>query len=172
MYEDRKSGRHLHELLKRRRVVTTPRLLADAMDVVVPWAELLLDPPAVAEPSGLSRQFATLKALQRLAEDAEKPPASVVEHATQAAAKAQQVFDLLSTTATIQSDYASQLETSRDYHATCATKERHNYLVTLVGYRSYQQTCARPRKMKPRRRIIKQTPYERPAARIEVCLEP
>lgn len=116
MYEDRKSGRHLHELLKRRRVVTTPRLLADAMDVVVPWAELLLDPPAVAEPSGLSRQFATLKALQRLAEDAEKPPASVVEHATQAAAKAQQVFDLLSTTATIQSDYASQLETSRDYH--------------------------------------------------------
>ena len=87
MYEDRKSGRHLHELLKRRRVVTTPRLLADAMDVVVPWAELLLDPPAVAEPSGLSRQFATLKALQRLAEDAEKPPASVVEHATQAAAK-------------------------------------------------------------------------------------
>ena len=39
------------------------------MDVVVPWAELLLDPPAVAEPSGLSRQFATLKALQRLAED-------------------------------------------------------------------------------------------------------
>ena len=172
MYEDRKSGRHLHELLKRRRVVTTPQLLADAMDVVVQWAEQRLDPPAVAEPrvSGLSRQFATLQALQRLAEDAEKPPASAVEHATQTVAKAQQVFDLLSTTATIQSDYASQLETSREYHATCATKERHNYLVSLVGYRSYQQTCARPRKMKPRRRIIKQTPYERPAARIEVCL--
>jgi hypothetical protein len=172
VYEDRKSGRHLHELLKRRRVVTTPQLLADAMDVVVLWAEQRLEPPAVPRPSGLSRQFATLKALKRLAEAAEKPPASAVEHATQVAAKAQQVFDSLSTTATIQSDYASQLETSREFHATCATKERHNYLVTLVGYRSHQQTCARPRKMKPRRRIVKQTPYERPAARIEVCLEP
>eukprot|EP00964_Phaeocystis_antarctica_P165411 scaffold145374_cov154-Phaeocystis_antarctica.AAC.1 len=128
VYEDRKSGRHLYELSKSRRVVTTPQLLADAMDVVVLWAEQRLEPPAVARPSGLSRQFVALKALLRLAEAAEKPPAAVVQQATQAAAKAQQIFDALSTTATIQSDYASQLETSREFTATCATKERHNYL--------------------------------------------
>ena len=48
VYEDRKSGRHLYELIKRRRVVATPQLLADAMDVVVLWAEQRLEPPAVA----------------------------------------------------------------------------------------------------------------------------
>ena len=82
--------------------------------------------------------------------------------AAEAEATAQQVFDELAKTATIQSDYASQLETSREFHATCATKERHNYLVTLVGYRSRQEARARPRKMQPRRRrVSQQKPYER-----------
>ena len=86
VYEDRKSGRHLYELSKSRRVVTTPQLLADAMDVVVLWAEQRLEPPAVARPSGLSRQFVTLKALLRLAEAAEKPPAAVVQQVARAVA--------------------------------------------------------------------------------------
>ena len=175
VYEDRKSGRHLYELSKRRRVVTTPQLLADAMDVVVLWAEQRLEPPAVARPSGVSRQFVALTALRRLAEAAEKPPAAVVQQATQAAAKAQQIFDALSTTVTIQSDYASQLETSREFHATCATKERHNYLVTLLGYRSHQQTCPRPRKTQPRRRLVKPQvePQDKPlGGRIQVTTEP
>ena len=169
VYEDRKSGRHLHELIKRRRVVTTLQLMAEAMDVAVLWAEQRLEPPAGARPSTLSRQFATLKALQRLADASEKPPAAAVEQATQAAAKAQQIYDALSKTATVQSDYASQLETSREYQATCATKERHNYLVTLIGYGSRQQTRARPRKVRPRRRVLQKSPYERPAAGIEVA---
>ena len=94
---------------------------------------------------------------------------------SQAAAKAQQIFDALSTTATIQSDYASQLETSREFTATCATKERHNYLVTLLGYRSHQQTRPRPRKTQPRRRLVKpqDKPQDNPlGGRIQVTTEP
>ena len=102
---------------------------------------------------------------------------------SQAAAKAQQIFDALSTTVTIQSDYASQLETSREFTATCATKERHNYLVTLLGYRSHQQTRPRPRKTQPRRRLVKpqakpqdksqDKPQDNPlGGRIQVTTEP
>ena len=136
---DRKSGRHLDQLIKRRRVVATPQLLADARRGIVEWAETEVDPPVVAQPSAISLalpSLATLRAVRRVAADAEMPTAAVVEQATQAAATAQQVFDELATTGTFQSDYASQLETSREFHATCATKERHNYLVTLIGYGS------------------------------------
>eukprot|EP00966_Prymnesium_polylepis_P331304 7386865-Prymnesium_polylepis.1 len=113
VYEDRKSGRHLDVLQKRRRLLMTPQVLADAIDVIVQWAELQLDPPALAQPSPLSRQVSTLRAVQRLAGAADLPPAAAIEEATQAEAAAQEVFNSLSTTVTMQSDYASQLETSR-----------------------------------------------------------
>ena len=172
VYEDRKSGRHLDVLQKRRRLLMTPQVLADAIDVIVQWAELQLDPPALAQPSPLSRQVSTLRAVQRLAGAADLPPAAAIEEATQAEATAQEVFNSLSTTVTMQSDYASQLETSREFHATCATKERHNYLVTLMCYGSYKEPRARPRKAPPRRRRVQQTPYERPASRVAVAAEP
>ena len=153
VYEDRKSGRHLHELIKRRRLLTTPQLVSDVLDVIVTVAEAALEPPAVLQPGLLSRRLCTLRALQRLADLSEKPPVAAVKQAEQAEATAQQVFDALAVTATIQSDYASQAETSREFHATCATKERHNYLVTLIGYRSRQERRARPRKAQPRRYV-------------------
>eukprot|EP00966_Prymnesium_polylepis_P319912 7376328-Prymnesium_polylepis.2 len=131
VYEDRKSGRHLDELQKRRQLLTTPSLLADAMDIVVLWAEEPLDLPAVAQPSSLSRSMVTLRAVRHLANGVKLPLVAAIAEATQAVATAEEVFDSLATTCTFQSDYASQLETSREFHATCATKERHNYLVTL-----------------------------------------
>ena len=185
VYDDRKSGRHLEQLLKRRRLVTMPQLMSTALDVVVLWAEavirdlpLLPHPPFLLSAEQREQQgdmlgLPVLRAVLRLACAAEMPPAATVEEATQAAAVAQQVFDSLATAATIQSDYASQLETSREFHATCATKERHNYLVTLIGYRSRQEPRARPRKMQPRRRrVVQEKPYERPARRIEVPADP
>jgi hypothetical protein len=172
VYEDRKSGRHLDELKKRRRLLTTPPLLADAMDMIVLWAEERLEPPALSQPSSLSRLVATLRAVKRLANAIKLPLAAAIKEATQVVATAQEVFDSLSRTVTMQSDYASQLETSREFHATCATKERHNYLVTLMCYGSLKKTRARPRKAPPRRRRVQQTPYERPASRISVEAEP
>jgi len=83
VYEDRKSGRHLHELVKRRRLLTMPQLLFDALDVVVQCAELQLEPPVLAQPSPISRQVASLRALKRLAADAEKPTAAEIEPAQQ-----------------------------------------------------------------------------------------
>ena len=165
VYEDRKSGRHLDQLkerrcaeLKRRRcALTDPGLLASVIDVVVGLAEQQLDAPVVAQPSVLSLTLQSLRAVQRAVHAAPPPPAALVEDAmavelaTQAVATAQDVFDELATTVTVQSDYASQLETSREFHATCATKERHNYLVTLIGYRSYVERRARFRKARARR---------------------
>eukprot|EP00966_Prymnesium_polylepis_P190086 4404935-Prymnesium_polylepis.2 len=150
VYEDRKSGRHLHELTKRRRLLTTPQLLSDTLTVIVQKAEAEAAVHAAAaaaaaaagleapRPSQLTRRVGILRALQRLADASEMPPTAAVEQAVQAEATAQRVFDELAVTATIQSDYASQAETSREFHATCATKERHNYLVTLIGYHSRQ----------------------------------
>eukprot|EP00966_Prymnesium_polylepis_P285636 6598015-Prymnesium_polylepis.1 len=160
VYEDRKSGRHLHELIKRRRLLTTPQLLSEALGAIVDNAEaqVAVDAPAAvaaatagleapqvaaaaaAATAGLeaTARLGTLRALRRLADASEMPPAAAVEQAVQAEAVAQGVFDALAVTATIQSDYASQAETSREFHATCATKERHNYLVTLIGYHSRQ----------------------------------
>ena len=42
-------------------------------------------------------------------------------------------------TATVQSDYAAQLETQRTFTATCASRERHNFLVAIMGYKPYRQ---------------------------------
>ena len=39
----------------------------------------------------------------------------------------------------VQSDYASQFETHRIHTATCAQPERHNLLVSIVGYKPYTE---------------------------------
>eukprot|EP00966_Prymnesium_polylepis_P015700 362597-Prymnesium_polylepis.1 len=66
VYEDRKSGRHLDELKKRRRLLMTPHVLAEAINVIVQVAEQQLDAPVVAGPSSLSLTLSTLRALRRL----------------------------------------------------------------------------------------------------------
>ena len=43
------------------------------------------------------------------------------------------------TIAVITSDYAAQLETQRKYTGTCASRERHNFLVSVVCYKPYQE---------------------------------
>ena len=50
---------------------------------------------------------------------------------------AAEVHELLRLTISVQSDYASMFETTRIHTATCAHPERHNLLVSIVGYKPY-----------------------------------
>ena len=125
VYEDRKSGRHLDQLKERRCValkrrccaLADPGLLANAIDIVVDVAEQQLNGPVVAQPSVFSLTLQSLRAVQRAVHGAPPPPAAPVEDAmavelaTEAVATAQHVFDALAVTATVQIDYASQIET-------------------------------------------------------------
>ena len=52
---------------------------------------------------------------------------------------AAEVHELARLTATVQSDYASQVEMQRIHTATCAQPERHNLLVCIVGYKPYTE---------------------------------
>ena len=88
----------------------------------------------------------TLAALVRLAgrDDADGAAAAAVgaaeaalTAATGKARTAAEVHALMALTATVQSDYASQFETYRIHTGTCAQPERHNMLVTIVGYKPY-----------------------------------
>ena len=55
-----------------------------------------------------------------------------------AASIAIEVQAVLARSASVQSDYAAQVETQRSRTATCATRERHNLLVSVVGYKPYR----------------------------------
>lgn len=52
---------------------------------------------------------------------------------------AAQVHELARLTMTVQSDYASQVQIPRIHTATCAQPERHNLLVSIVGYKPYTE---------------------------------
>eukprot|EP00966_Prymnesium_polylepis_P195039 4521460-Prymnesium_polylepis.1 len=128
--------------------------------------------PEVDVPScnGDQRQYAvvfdlrriplTLAALVRLAtrDTADGAAAAAVAQAeaalTEATGKlrtAEQLHELFKLTMTVQSDYASQLETHRIHTATCAQPERHNLLVSIVGYKPYTEMMRKPgrRRKKP-----------------------
>ena len=127
---------------------------------VVAAAAATPPPPEVVVPSsnGDDRQFAvvfnlrriplTLAALVRLAErdEADGAAAAAVAEAEAALTAAtgklrttEQVHELARLTMTVQSDYASQFETHRIHTATCAQPERHNLLVSIVGYKPYTE---------------------------------
>jgi hypothetical protein len=81
-----------------------------------------------------------------------KPFAQATLDASCAHAKALEVRESLARTAVKQSDYAAQIETRREFTATCAIRERHNCLVTVVGYKPYTERSVRPpRKGRPRK---------------------
>ena len=85
-----------------------------------------------------------------------KPFAQATLDASCAHAKALEVRESLARTAVKQSDYAAQIETRREFTATCAIRERHNCLVTVVGYKPYtdRAICTPPtelRKGRPRK---------------------
>ena len=48
------------------------------------------------------------------------------------------------------SDYAAQLETQRKYTGTCASRERHNFLVSVVCYKPYKQPTKQQGSKQPR----------------------
>ena len=88
----------------------------------------------------------TLAALVRLAEcdEADGAAAAAVAKAevalraaTGKAQTAAEVHALARLTMTVQSDYAAQFETYRIHTGTCAQPERHNLLVSIVGYKPY-----------------------------------
>lgn len=95
----------------------------------------------------------TLAALVRLAErdEADGAAAAAVAKAeaelTAAAGKARSAVEvraLLQLTMTVQSDYAAQFETYRIHTGTCAQPERHNMLVSIVGYKPYTEMMKKP----------------------------
>jgi len=148
VYEDRKSGHHLVALRECKAALAAKSVGPATLSVFVDSASLnMLEPPAVLHPNNISRRWCTLCALARASADADVT--AQLEAAESKVAVAQKVYEALSRTATVKSDYASQLETSRAYHTICAAKERHNYLVNLVCYRSTTHTRKRGRKTRP-----------------------
>ena len=59
---------------------------------------------------------------------------------TEAKLEAAAIYERLRTIAVVTSDYAAQIETQRKYTGTCASRERHNFLVSVVCYKPYMQT--------------------------------
>lgn len=114
MLEDYKSGRHLYVAQARSASSTLRR---DALKCVA------------AQPATSS---GSSKALARVA-------AAEASQAIAAAHEATEVHAAASGIATVQSDYAAQIQTKRSHTATCARPERHNCLVTVVGYKAYRQ---------------------------------
>jgi hypothetical protein len=57
----------------------------------------------------------------------------------EAAQEAAAIYERLRTIAVVTSDYAAQIETQRKYTGTCASRERHNFLVSVVCYEPYKQ---------------------------------
>ena len=106
------------------------------------------DQPAYAVVFDHRRLPLTLAALVRIAarDEADTAAAAAVAEAEAALTAAQgkartaaQVHELARLTATVQSDYASQVEMQRIHTATCAQPERHNLLVSIVGYKPYTE---------------------------------
>lgn len=136
VFEDRKSGRHLHAAYEKARKAT---LLVNVLEVVLRVNPTLwhlgytTNATAHAAEVWIPMQFrGTLTALNRIARlDAHSTAAQLTD--------AEEGHNRARETATVQSDYAAQLETQRLYTATCASRERHNFLVVIVGYKPYKQ---------------------------------
>lgn len=143
VFEDRKSGRHLNYVCAN---AARAKLLSDALHLVAKvnpqcCHKLHVEEHNDSALAGLltttevwaMHSFAnTLAAMSRIA-------ALDAKVALKLAIDAKEVHASASRTATVQSDYAAQLETRREYTATCASRERHNFLVTIVGYKPYTQ---------------------------------
>lgn len=80
-----------------------------------------------------------LDACHQRADDAVGTRGAVV--AARELERARQMYEALQRTATVQSDYAAQLEVVRSHSATCARPAKHNLLVSIVGYKSYKKVC-------------------------------
>lgn len=142
VFEDRKSGRALHDAESVHRYASL-RLEAfkvvAQVDPVVGWKLLhsgsndsaAPGTPCAAEVWEAQRVTGTVHVLLRYLREA-------AAHATKQLDDAASAHSFASRTATIQSDYAAQVETHRRYTATCASRERHNCLVVIVGYKPYR----------------------------------
>ena len=87
----------------------------------------------------------TFAALARVAATSAAADAAAAEASTRAAGESERAASIavevqasLALSASVQSDYAAQVETQRSRTATCATRERHNLLVSVVGYKPYR----------------------------------
>lgn len=121
VFEDRKSGRH-SALAQCEKAYAELRLSA------FKCVATTLQPPSEIEVDFFNGT--ALHALVRVA-SADALAASAAADAAAA------VHAAAACTATVQSDYAAQIQTKRSHTATCARPERHNCLVTVVGYKPY-----------------------------------
>ena len=127
--DDRKSGRHLDKLLERKRAADTARVLATIHEEEMEGLErgLWEEGTAAADEYELihgdraAEYWEAIPAVKAELRKCVEELTAQAEAAGTSVATAQAVFDQLSTTATVKSDYASQLETSRTYAAMPAT---------------------------------------------------
>lgn len=80
----------------------------------------------------------TWAAIARVAAAGALSSAIHADKCADAASTAIEVQAVLARTVSVQSDYAAQIETQRSRTATCATRERHNLLVSVVGFKPYR----------------------------------
>ena len=78
------------------------------------------------------------------------PDPSATPPAEQAKVEAFEIHARLETIAVVTSDYAAQIETQRKYTGTCASRERHNFLVSVVCYQPYKEPSKRQGTKEPR----------------------
>ena len=181
---DRRSGHHVDALLERKRAceaaAALPTLRARAFIQAATHAEVRA-PQAAAEArasqvaAGATDTVAaaaasaaawcwqplTLRACSQLMARVANPSVQSKHEASRLHAEALEVHVALARTAVKQSDYAAQIETRREFTATCAIRERHNCLVTVVGFKPYAERRARPpRKRRPRKVATYEPPSE------------
>ena len=151
---DRRSGHHVDALLERKQAreadAAFPLLAARALGVAATHAEA--QAALLSGQQALDWQAGRLRFCSHLFACAAQPFAQATLVASRAHEKASVICESLARTAVKQSDYAAQIETRREFTATCAIRERHNCLVTVVGYKPYIERSVRPaRKRRPRK---------------------
>ena len=149
VYEDKKSGAPRDAALAARGAARTAALLSGAALIVAQFAVNFGAVAAATVGDGAEVTTfdyrlltGTLAAVSRNAAAssvshvaAAQAAALAAEDSERAASIAIEVQATLARSASVQSDYAAQVETQRSRTATCATRERHNLLVSVVGYK-------------------------------------
>ena len=173
VFDDRRSGARVLAL---RQHVSGPLLLSAALDTIAEHSaqsERELRAVGPQRPQAIAilraRTFAILARLADADAASHRPSAETVERLR----RAEKVHSVLANTTHVKSDYASQVETKRSHTATCATMERHNLEVTVVGFAPYQQARSKAaRKRRPQKREVDRAALTRTDRNVSVLLAP
>lgn len=147
IFEDRRSGRHADAAA----AAAEPLLAqADALRIVAEQNPVVFRraihsaanshaAPGEPESAVVYEDIFAPVTLSALATAAAADAAAAAATASAAAT----IADETAKWARVQADYAAQIEVQRRYTATCASREKHNCLVVVVGYKPYKQDVNR-----------------------------